>query len=864
MDVNGIFSSGGVGETLRINSPVASRQNRSFLLDRLGSSGVTHTPTSNAPRMTIAEARDGLGAASAELTRALRALSNETRPVYTYSTTTRGPVMAIARGASARLADTGTGAYSTLQTTVAVNTQTSTEQSSSSVLGLDVDSPETQSTIASTDEINAETNSYDSSEQTFGGTGQQSTSTGALTGEYTGINAAAAAESLEFTILANATVTTSTAVNVQFEVRDQAWNLLFTFNGDIKAGDSVYLGDDIGLSISFLSGSLRKNQYFSTNVGHQQIDIDENAIFNASDPADRSQFENGAQVTAGSFTVNGVTIDVYADDTIEQVKDRITDSGAGVTASFENERLTLTSDDNSEDAIVLANDTSGFLSATKLSGATTVTGNLKDDRQVFSKTTQFNAVTDGTFSINGTSIAIDADQDTLATVIDKINNSGTGVAASYDSGSDQLLLSPGFSGAPLSLEDDTSGFLAAANIATGHFATQVNADAAFNGTALNAPMFDPGHVVSAGSFTVNGVTITVDAADSVNTVLAKITASAAGVTASYDDASQIVTLTATNQSTDPITVGSDTSGFLAAVKLDGSAVSTPGAPTSISAFAATLDTMAEYSSVQTGTLTVNGQQISIDPTSTTINNVVAAINGIENVSATLNQSTGAISIESTAIGVDITLSDTSGLLSTLDISADTYTGSRRVTNVVETRTESETVSNAKTVTTDVEKAVATLNESLAHFSTVADADGRITEIGDALRRATQVLSEAGIEGLSFSANGSQMNFSLDTAQLERTLAQDKGSLAAELDRFAEMLAEAAKEPEAEAPDRLSLLQVGSTIQSQQFADLAAGALTLSGPSQRESQGAGAFWKAVEAYSENSRSRTQEEDVSFTG
>ncbi len=109
MDVNGIFSSGGVGETLRINSPVASRQNRSFLLDRLGSSGVTHTPTSNALRMTIAEARDGLGAASAELTRALRALSNETRPVYTYSTTTRGPVMAIARGASARLADTEGG-----------------------------------------------------------------------------------------------------------------------------------------------------------------------------------------------------------------------------------------------------------------------------------------------------------------------------------------------------------------------------------------------------------------------------------------------------------------------------------------------------------------------------------------------------------------------------------------------------------------------------------------------------------------------------------------------------------------------------------------------------------------------------------
>src|SRR5207249_2540027 len=93
---------------------------------------------------------------------------------------------------------------------------------------------------------------------------------------------------------------------------------------------------------------------------------------------------------------------------------------------------------------------------------------------------------------------------------------------------------------------------------------------------LNSPLFDTGMSVTAGSFTVDGVTISVAANDTINTVISKINAATTGVTATYDDTAQTVKLTANEESSTPVTVGNDTSGFLAAVKLDQTAQSTTG------------------------------------------------------------------------------------------------------------------------------------------------------------------------------------------------------------------------------------------------------------------------------------------------
>src|SRR5206468_1692040 len=150
-----------------------------------------------------------------------------------------------------------------------------------------------------------------------------------------------------------------------------------------------------------------------------------------------------SSVTSGSFSVNGVSISVNKDtDTLTSIMSRINSSGAGVTASFDSaqNKLILNTTGNSEDLITVANDTTGFLTAAKLSTNNTVRGNIRDDQQVLSKTSQFGSVTSGSFSINGTSISVAASSDTLSSLITKINNAGAGVTASYDSTLDKIKL----------------------------------------------------------------------------------------------------------------------------------------------------------------------------------------------------------------------------------------------------------------------------------------------------------------------------------------------------------------------------------------------------------------------------------------
>ena len=74
----------------------------------------------------------------------------------------------------------------------------------------------------------------------------------------------------------------------------------------------------------------------------------------------------------------------------------------------------------------------------------TVRGNIRDDQQVLSKTSQFAAVTSGSFTVNGVSISVNKDTDSLASIITRINSSGAGVTASYDSGDRQARVHAGW------------------------------------------------------------------------------------------------------------------------------------------------------------------------------------------------------------------------------------------------------------------------------------------------------------------------------------------------------------------------------------------------------------------------------------
>jgi hypothetical protein len=154
---------------------------------------------------------------------------------------------------------------------------------------------------------------------------------------------------------------------------------------------------------------------------------------------------------------------------VSTIVSKINGAGAGVTASYNSatDKIELVTDSASGDAITVDNDTTGLLSAAGLASNNTVRGKLAEDQQTFAIAPQFSGVTTGSFTVNGETISVNRDTDTLQSVIARVNASNAGVTASYDSAADKVVFTPDVEGAALSIDDDTSGFLAAADIASG-------------------------------------------------------------------------------------------------------------------------------------------------------------------------------------------------------------------------------------------------------------------------------------------------------------------------------------------------------------------------------------------------------------
>lgn len=196
----------------------------------------------------------------------------------------------------------------------------------------------------------------------------------------------------------------------------------------------------------------------------------------------------------------------------------------------------------------------------------------------------------------------------------------------------------------------------------------VNPDNPFDGVRTEDPNFDPGYSVTAGSFTVNGETITVNADDSINSVLAKITASDAGVTATFDAATERVVLTHDNEGAHDIVLADDTSGFLAATKLDTAVLDLGTAgPTTALAY------VPSFASLTAGDFSVNGHQITVDPLTDSLNDVLDRINAADaDVRAFFNETTDEVHLVGDR-GEDLELEHgSSNFLDLIKLQAKTY------------------------------------------------------------------------------------------------------------------------------------------------------------------------------------------------
>jgi len=187
--------------------------------------------------------------------------------------------------------------------------------------------------------------------------------------------------------------------------------------------------------------------------------------------------------------------------------------------------------------------------------------------------------------------------------------------------------------------------------------------------------------ITAGTFTINGVAFTVDpATDSLDSILADINASSAGVTATYDAGTDKITIANTTAgNTNLINFGAtgDDSNFLSVVGVTSATQLTNGSGstevTSTRNLGAidsseTLNNVTFAGGAATsGTFYVNGAAITIDTTTDTIGDVMRKINESDaNVTASYDATNDTIQVVSKTLG-SRTVAFTSGTSNFLDI-----------------------------------------------------------------------------------------------------------------------------------------------------------------------------------------------------
>jgi hypothetical protein len=172
-------------------------------------------------------------------------------------------------------------------------------------------------------------------------------------------------------------------------------------------------------------------------------------------------------------------------------------------------------------------------------------------------------VVDGQFSINGENISVST-TDSLNDVVSRINQSAAGVTAVFNNVTESIdfVQNTLGSGGSINLQGDNSNFLAATKLDNLNVISGIDPD---NQKALDQVAAFSG--VSSGNVIINDTQISVDTSvDSLDAVIARINASEAGVTASFDLASQRFLLEPGAES-GRLSVNGNSTGFFTALNL---------------------------------------------------------------------------------------------------------------------------------------------------------------------------------------------------------------------------------------------------------------------------------------------------------
>ncbi|MEZ6018397.1 MAG: flagellin hook IN motif-containing protein [Planctomycetota bacterium] len=311
----------------------------------------------------------------------------------------------------------------------------------------------------SSEEINSTSTSFGPEAPDWQGA---STSAAGVGGTYNGANGDT---TLTFTATLGGIVGASP---VALEVTDGNGQVIDTISlgvGDVGVAQTL----SNGLEVTLDSGLVVLGDSFDVDVSASVgAAVNPDGAFDQTG-ASGPNFEAGLGVTSGAFFVNNQRITVSASDTLHDVLATITNSNAGVTATFDtqSERVLLTQNTpGSLERIDLAGDSSGFLDAVKLTNSSLEFGSRNDSEKDIDDVATLSSITNGDFTINGVTFSVNTAEDSLGALIRQINASDAGVYSFFDETTGRFNVRA-LGQRSLVLDDGTSGIFSALGIDDG-------------------------------------------------------------------------------------------------------------------------------------------------------------------------------------------------------------------------------------------------------------------------------------------------------------------------------------------------------------------------------------------------------------
>jgi len=228
------------------------------------------------------------------------------------------------------------------------------------------------------------------------------------------------------------------------------------------------------------------------------------------------------------------------------------------------------------------------VNVTQLASATTAQGSNRlgaaiDPNAALSASGIRGEISGGTFSINGVQFTVDPNSDSLDDILGAINGSSAGITATYNAATDRVTFennTPGDTSViNFGATGDDSNLLSRLVVTQATQTTNANGSTEVTSTrnlgavdpavTINTLNFANG-AVSAGAFSINGVSISIDPTeDAIFDVVSRINSSDAGVLASYDTTTDTIRVVSKTLGSRTIKFGGggDTSNFLAVANL---------------------------------------------------------------------------------------------------------------------------------------------------------------------------------------------------------------------------------------------------------------------------------------------------------